>query len=49
MGDLYSSIAVFDDKVILLNLHRDAFAILIENHEVAETLKTIHKLARKEP
>lgn len=48
MGELYSSIAVFDDKVLVMNLHRDAFAILIENHEVAETLKTIHKLVRKE-
>ncbi len=45
MGELYSSIAVFDDKVLLLNLHHDAFGILIENHEVAETLKTLHKLA----
>lgn len=43
-GDLYSSIAIFEDKVLLLNLFRDAFAILIENKEVAETLKTIFRL-----
>lgn len=43
-GDLYSSIAIFEDKVLLLNLYQDAFAILIQNKEVAETLKTIHKM-----
>jgi sugar-specific transcriptional regulator TrmB len=43
-GTLYSSIAIFEDKVLLLNLYQDAFAILIENKEVAETLKTIHRL-----
>lgn len=47
MGELYSSIAVFEDKVLLLNLYHDAFAILIQNREVAETLKTIYKLARR--
>lgn len=43
-GGLYSSVAVFENKVLLLNLYSDAFAILIESHEVAETLKTIHRL-----
>jgi len=43
-GELYSSIAVFENKVLLLNLYHDAFAILIENKEVAETLRTIHRL-----
>lgn len=43
-GKLYSSIAVFENKVLLLNLYHDAFAILIENSEVAETLRTIHGL-----
>ncbi len=43
-GNLYSSIAIFEDKVLLLNLYQDAFAILIQNKEVAETLKTIHQL-----
>ncbi len=45
IGGLYSSIDVFEDKVLLLNLYHDAFAILIENKEVAETLKTVHNLA----
>lgn len=46
LGELHSSIAVFENKVLLLNLYQDAFAILIENREVAETLKTIHALTR---
>lgn len=46
-GTLYSSIAVFENKILLLNLYRDAFGILIENSEVAETIRTIHKLARR--
>lgn len=44
-GNIYSSINIFEDKVLLLNLHEDAFAILIENHAVAETLKTIFRLS----
>ncbi len=47
VGSLYSSIAIFENKVLLLNLYHDAFAILIENKEVAETLKTIHALCWK--
>lgn len=43
-GALYSSIAIFDGQVLLVNLYQDAFAILIENRQVAETLKTIHSL-----
>ncbi len=43
-GTLYSSIAIFDHKVLLLNLYYDAFAILIENQEVSATLKTIFHL-----
>lgn len=43
-GQLYSSIAIFDNKVLLLNLYYDAFAILIENQEVSSTLKTIFQL-----
>lgn len=43
-GRIYSSITIFEDKVLLLNLHQDAFAILIQNKEVAETLKTIHRM-----
>lgn len=46
-GQLYSSIAIFENKVLLLNLYHDAFAIVIENREVAETLKTIFQLQWK--
>lgn len=48
-GTIYSSIAIFDNKVLLLNLYQDAFAILIENTQVAETLKTIHRIAWRAP
>lgn len=43
-GAIYSSITIFEDKVLLLNLHQDAFAIQIQNKEVAETLKTLHHM-----
>lgn len=43
-GNFYSSIAIFDDKVLLLNLYHDAFAILIENPEVTKTLTTIFEI-----
>ncbi len=42
--NFYSSICIFENKVLLLNLFNDAFWILVENKEVSETLKTIHKL-----
>ena len=41
VGRLYSSIAIYEDKVLILNLHHDAFAILMENTEVSESLRTI--------
>lgn len=43
-GELYSSIDVFEHKVLLLNLYHDPFAILVENKEFADTLRTIHGL-----
>lgn len=46
-GNLYSSIAIFENKVLLLNLYRDAFAILIENKEMSETMKTIFNISWK--
>lgn len=46
IGELYSSIAIYENKVLLLNLYHDAFAILIESKEVAETLRTIFKLVK---
>lgn len=47
-GDLFSSIDIFEDKVLLLNLYHDCFAILIESKQVADTLKTIHSLIWEE-
>lgn len=44
-GEFYSSISIFDDKVLLLNLYQDAFGILIQSPQVAQTLKTVHELA----
>lgn len=44
-GEIYSSIDIFEDKVLLLNLREDAFAILIQSKAVADTLRTIHGLA----
>ena len=46
-GMIYSSIAIFENKVLLLNLFQDAFAIVIDNKEVAETLRTIFKISWK--
>ena len=46
-GELYSSIDVFENKVLLLNLYHDPFAIVIENREFANTLRTIHSLVWK--
>lgn len=43
-GELYSSIDMFENKVLLLNLYHDPFAILVENKEFADTLRTIHGL-----
>lgn len=44
LWNLYSSICIYENKVLFLNLFTDSFWILIENKEVYETLKTIHKL-----
>ncbi len=47
IGTLFSSISIFDNKVLLLNLHHDMFGISIESKEFSDTLKTIHRLAWK--
>ena len=39
--DTYSSIAIYEGKVMLLNLRQDMFGILIESAEISQTLKTI--------
>jgi sugar-specific transcriptional regulator TrmB len=44
VGETYSSISIFDNKILLLNLQHDDFAVLIENKEMAETLKTLYRL-----
>ena len=46
-GKLYSSIAIYENKVLLLSLFHDAFGILIENKEVADTMRTIFELQWK--
>lgn len=43
-GRLYSSIAVFEEKVLLLNLFRDAFGILIKNTEFSHTMRTLFEV-----
>lgn len=43
-GRLYSSVAIFEEKVLLLNLFRDAFGILIENPEFSKTMRTIFEV-----
>lgn len=44
-GTIYSSIAIFEDSMLLLNFYGDPFAILIKNSPVAQTMRTIHALA----
>lgn len=44
LGTLYSSIAIFEHKVLLLNLYKDPFCIIVENFEMAESLKTIFRV-----
>ncbi len=44
-GNMYSCIALYEDKLLMLNLSNDAFGILIENSAIVETMKTIHRIA----
>ncbi|MDF2379055.1 MAG: helix-turn-helix domain-containing protein [Candidatus Gracilibacteria bacterium] len=43
-GKMYSCIALYEDKLLMLNLGSDAFGILIQNASLVETMKTIHGL-----
>lgn len=43
-AETYSSIAIWENKVLLLNLHSDAFGILIENEAFCRTLKTLFEV-----
>ena len=45
IGQLFSSIAIYDNKVLILNLYHDPFAIIIESEQVATTLRTVFNLA----
>ncbi|HEY5714394.1 MAG TPA: helix-turn-helix domain-containing protein [Candidatus Gracilibacteria bacterium] len=42
--ETYSSIAIYGEKVMLLNLRHDAFGILIESAEISQTLRTIFEV-----
>lgn len=44
-GKMYSCIALYEDKLLMLNLSTDAFGILIQNAAIVESMKTIHGLA----
>lgn len=44
-GKMYSCLALYEDKLLMLNLGADAFGILIENAALVETIKTIHRTA----
>lgn len=48
LGKIYSSIAIKENKVVILNLYQDPFAIMIENMQVAQTLTTIFRIASKD-
>lgn len=44
-GKMYSCIALYEDKLLMLNLSADAFGIVIQNAALVETMKTIHHLS----
>jgi sugar-specific transcriptional regulator TrmB len=44
-GKMYSCIALYDDKLLMLNLSGDPFGILIQNAAIVETMKVVHRLA----
>ena len=46
-GNIHSSIAIYKDKVLILNLSETPTAVSIRNREFAETMKTIYSLAKK--
>lgn len=43
-GSIYSSIAIYDNKVLLLNLRGSYSGVLVENSDFAETMKTIYRI-----
>lgn len=46
-GTIGSSIALYDDKVLVLNLRGISSWVRIENREFAETMKTIFRICKK--
>ncbi len=46
-GSIHSSIVIYEDKVLILNLSEMPTAVRIQNREFAETMKTIYSLAKK--
>jgi len=47
-GPIHSAVNIFNNKVLLLNVSSDAYAITIENQEFYETLKSLHELIWKQ-
>ena len=45
-GSIYSSIAIYDEKVLVLNLRWVYTGVRIHNRELAETLKTIFRICK---
>jgi len=46
LGDITSSIVVYDHKVLILNLNEICKWVLIENESFAETMKTIFRVCK---
>ena len=44
---IYSSIAIYENKVLILNLRWNPNWVLIENKDFCETMKTVFKIAKK--
>jgi len=45
-GDITSSVAIYDDKVLILNLKWTQNGVRIENKDFAETMKTIFRICK---
>jgi hypothetical protein len=45
-GSIYSSIAIYGDRVLVLNLRGIYTGVQIQNRELAETLKTIFRICK---
>ena len=44
VGDIFSSMVAFEDKLLILNLFHDPFAILIQNQEMSSTIRTYFQM-----